>query len=459
VKTGIIVAVVATLGVGAAWAWTSLSGAADPSNPHATMALADTYDVTDEALIASVSDVKNGGVHAVADDGDRGIGRPTGASQAAGAEQVPASPTYSASSDAAAVAILKEVAAATFALPTYQASHQYRLTQNGEVRMSVPASVAFQRATPKLSLLQPGMTVQVDGEALAVYIEEIATQHLETHIPTPLTFMSLVERSPGMAKLPKPDVVYLLGDAPFPDDTVVQAPTTLESGRVQVSVTMDQAKFTLEIDPKTHLIQRWAIQVTERDITHELVCDIEIEHAGDTLEAHAFDPPSRNGSQAVRSLYALMNGPGAELLEGKPMPAFDLPSLDGPRVKSADVKARVVVLEFWASWCGACQVTMPGAQSLFADLAGKHDDFQAYAVNVGESAEQARGAIENFGIQSPILLDDDSAVAEAYMSFVLPQTAVMVDGVVQRVYLGGGHEQEMEHYLLEALNTPASTDR
>lgn len=109
------------------------------------------------------------------------------------------------------------------------------------------------------------------------------------------------------------------------------------------------------------------------------------------------------------------NSPGNEsttLPAGTAAPSFELKSPDGKVVKLADLKGSVVVLDFWATWCGPCKIAMPGIQKLSESFQGK--PVQVYGINVWES-EGADPAdfMKKGGFNYGLLLAGDE-VAKAY---------------------------------------------
>ena len=70
---------------------------------------------------------------------------------------------------------------------------------------------------------------------------------------------------------------------------------------------------------------------------------------------------------------------------GKPAPDFTLPQLDGPPVRLADLRGRVVVLNFWASWCAPCREETPALKAFYQRYG---DRVAFYAVNVAEQEAQ-----------------------------------------------------------------------
>lgn len=145
------------------------------------------------------------------------------------------------------------------------------------------------------------------------------------------------------------------------------------------------------------------------------------------------------------------------VLVGNPAPQFSLRGLDGEPFFLADAQSRVIVLDFWASWCGPCMHSMPAIEGLISELADKYgsDSIELVAVNIQESAAKARTAVERLEIQPTVVLDTDGGVAAAYAARSIPQTVVIdTAGNITHVFVGGGSRTLSQlRTALEALLT------
>jgi len=114
---------------------------------------------------------------------------------------------------------------------------------------------------------------------------------------------------------------------------------------------------------------------------------------------------------------------------------FVLPDLDGQRVALGDYRGKVVLINFWASWCTPCVREMPAIVHLQAAM--QDSPFQVIGINVGETPRRARTAANRLGLDFPVLLDTDSAVFKNWGAEVLPTTYVLdAEGVTRLVAFG-----------------------
>ena len=124
----------------------------------------------------------------------------------------------------------------------------------------------------------------------------------------------------------------------------------------------------------------------------------------------------------VVGLAILWGEPAPPPLErGSAAPVFELPDLDGSRrLRLAELRGRVVLLNFWATWCKPCEDEMPAMERLYRAL---HDpEFELVAISVdGDPSEVVRFR-DRLGLSFPILLDPRSEVSRAYQTTGYPES-------------------------------------
>lgn len=134
---------------------------------------------------------------------------------------------------------------------------------------------------------------------------------------------------------------------------------------------------------------------------------------------------------------------------------FGLKDLQGESWRLSKQKGKVIVLDFWASWCGPCMSTMPLVEEAVAEL--KSDQLQLVAVNIQEAKGRVESAVERLELDAKVLLDVDGEVAAAYQANAIPQTVIIdATGQVTHVFVGGG--ARMVSQFSAALKTVLGID-
>ena len=124
------------------------------------------------------------------------------------------------------------------------------------------------------------------------------------------------------------------------------------------------------------------------------------------------------------------------ITSGDRAPEFRLKTIEGGSVSLADLKGKVVMVHFWATWCPPCVEELPTLERLYRSLPGK--DFLMLAVNEDEGGT---GTVASFIQQNrlslPVLLDPGSEAARRYGTYKLPETYIVDrEGVVRYKAIG-----------------------
>ena len=136
---------------------------------------------------------------------------------------------------------------------------------------------------------------------------------------------------------------------------------------------------------------------------------------------------------------------------GQIAPTFTLPDLNDSEVSLDELRGKVNLLIFWASWCHPCMEEMPDVQATFEQY--KSQGFQVVAVNFGESKAAAQATAERFGLTFPVLMDRRGNVAAEYSVLGLPLSFfVDSNGIVRERIFGQTMSKEeiaerVQHYL------------
>lgn len=116
-------------------------------------------------------------------------------------------------------------------------------------------------------------------------------------------------------------------------------------------------------------------------------------------------------------------------------PDFTLKSLEGSNLRLEEYRGQVVLINFWASWCGPCRQEMP----LLDRLHQRYTDtgFAVLGVNVEGEEAPARELIDRIPVTFPVLIDKGQLVSELYKLEAMPSTVVVDrDGVVRYIHRG-----------------------
>ena len=233
-----------------------------------------------------------------------------------------------------------------------------------------------------------------------------------------------------------------------------------------VALAASGGNITLCVNPTTHLLRRVTIDLAGPmtasgvpDVTKALMT---IDYTTSTTDTPApyssfeFTPPpsARNeGSLAKSGAKELAADPNnAESLVGKAAPEFALKDLEGETVKMSELKGSVVLLDFWATWCGPCVVALPAIDKIYQDH--QASGLKVYAVNVDEPKPKVSKFKSDKKLTLPMLLDAGGTTARSYLVSGIPQTVLIgKDGKVRKVLIGfsADEKQALEEAIKKAL--------
>jgi peroxiredoxin len=135
-----------------------------------------------------------------------------------------------------------------------------------------------------------------------------------------------------------------------------------------------------------------------------------------------------------------------------PAPDFSLHAMSGPNMRLKDQRGRVVMVNFWATWCAPCQQEMPQLNRLYQKY--RSSGFVLLGVNVDDDSSKAADLATKLGITFPVLLDADKTVSKLYDVSTMPSTMLIDrDGKVRYVHRGylAGYEDAYEKQIRELL--------
>jgi peroxiredoxin len=122
-------------------------------------------------------------------------------------------------------------------------------------------------------------------------------------------------------------------------------------------------------------------------------------------------------------------------------PDFTLKSAEGRNLRLQEQRGQVVLVNFWASWCGPCKQEMPHLNRLYDKY--RASGFTLLAVNIDDDARHGAATAAKWGLRFPVLLDADKTVTKLYDLGAMPST-VLIDRDGRVRYLHRGYREGVE---------------
>ena len=133
-------------------------------------------------------------------------------------------------------------------------------------------------------------------------------------------------------------------------------------------------------------------------------------------------------------------------------PDFASKSDSGRNVRLSELRGQVVLINFWASWCGPCRQELPLLNKMYTQY--RAAGFVLLAVNVDDNRKDADAMLKRLDLRFPILFDSNKSVARLYGVDTMPATLLIDrDGRVRYVHRGyySGYERKYEQQVRELL--------
>ena len=137
-------------------------------------------------------------------------------------------------------------------------------------------------------------------------------------------------------------------------------------------------------------------------------------------------------------------------LAGKPAPDFALKSSTGANLRLSEYRGDVVMINFWATWCGPCRQEMPLLDQLYSRY--QRVGFSLLGVNIDDDSSRAMDMIHELGVSFPVLFDARKEVSKLYDVDAMPVT-VLVDREGNVRYVHKGYKPGFEEMYLDQIRS------
>jgi peroxiredoxin len=136
-------------------------------------------------------------------------------------------------------------------------------------------------------------------------------------------------------------------------------------------------------------------------------------------------------------------------VQGRPAaPGFALKDIDDKLHRLADYRGKVVIVNFWATWCPPCRFELPSMEKLWQATQDK--DVVMLAINIGEDADTIFTFTSDYPVSFPLLMDRDSAVIQTYPVLGVPTTFI-IDPQGRIVYRAVGTREWDDPAIIKAI--------
>ncbi len=160
--------------------------------------------------------------------------------------------------------------------------------------------------------------------------------------------------------------------------------------------------------------------------------------------------PAANEATAARAVIANPKLAGARFA-----PGFMVKSSEGKELSLEKLKGRIVLLDFWASWCGPCRAEMPEVKKIWKKYGG--DNFIIIGVNLDRTVDAFENYVKEEGLTWPQVFDANSALARQYNVYGIPHTVLIdQDGIIRAVGLRAGNLSNKVGELLKSIQKQES---
>lgn len=137
-------------------------------------------------------------------------------------------------------------------------------------------------------------------------------------------------------------------------------------------------------------------------------------------------------------------------LTGQPAPDFALKSSSGDNLRLSEHRGDVVMVNFWATWCGPCRQEMPLLDELYSRY--QRVGFSLLGVNIDDNSSKAMNMISELGVSFPVLFDSRKEVSKLYDVDAMPVTVIIDrEGTIR--YVHQGYKPGYEEMYLDQIRS------
>ncbi len=370
-------------------------------------------------------------------------------------------------------ALLEKVVATYRALSTYQMSGTLSTRMAGlGMNVDVPWTTAGDRSGrvrveyhgPQIGVvtISDGKQVYTFRPALNQYTRQPAPPYDSSASMPPLAASPLMRYWDVLKGLKESRVVgaeAIAVSGRMVDCWVVRCDMTLPPQALAADSTA-RAVTTFWVDKATRYVRRdsTSLEMTNQQnsqrVTIQQLTSVDELRANEPLADSLFTFVAPPGAQEVQAFTMPGQAAAQPDLVGKKAPLFTLADLQGRKVSLASLRGKVVVLDFWATWCGPCRIEMPRVEKLHRELKSK--GVVVLGVNVTEDARLVKRFLAKNPYTFPILLDTQGDAASKYNASAIPTLVVVgKDGTIQTYFQGVRDEEVLRGAVTAAMAAKA----